>query len=80
VVVTPPQSDRAEAVAELARQVSGRVCHVEAYENNEEALDRALELAGDKRLLVMCGSLYLVGGLRQSLLARKGRERGEVHG
>ncbi|WP_029540671.1 folylpolyglutamate synthase/dihydrofolate synthase family protein [Selenomonas sp. AB3002] len=80
VVVTPPQSDRAEAAAELARQVSGRVSHVEAYEDNEEALARSLELAGDERLMVLCGSLYLVGSLRQSLLARKGRERGEAHG
>lgn len=79
VVVTPPQSDRAEAVEELSKKVSGRVSHVEAYEDNEEALERALELAGGKRLLVLCGSLYLVGGLRQSLLARKGRER-EAHG
>ncbi|SEH25605.1 bifunctional folylpolyglutamate synthase/dihydrofolate synthase [Selenomonas sp. KH1T6] len=80
VVVTPPKSDRAEAAAELVRRVSGRVSHVEAYEDNEEALDRALELAGKNRLLVLCGSLYLVGGLRQSLLARRGRERGEANG
>ena len=80
VVVTPPQSDRAATAVELVRQVSGRVCHVESYEDNEEALDRALELAGENRLLVLCGSLYLVGGLRQSLLDRKGRERGEANG
>ena len=79
VVVTPPQSDRAESVPELAKRVLGRVSHVEAYEDNEEALDRALELTGEKRLLVLCGSLYLVGALRQSILSRKGRERGEVH-
>ena len=80
VVVTPPQSDRAEAAAELARQATGRASHVESYEDNEEALDRALELAGENRLLVLCGSLYLVGGLRHSLLIRRARERGEANG
>ena len=80
VVVTPPQSDRAETAAEIARQATGRASHVESYEDNEEALDRALELAGENRLLVLCGSLYLVGGLRHSLLIRRARERGEANG
>ena len=46
--------------------------HVEAFENNTEALNRALELANGEKLLVIAGSLYLVGGVRQMLLKREG--------
>ena len=46
--------------------------HVEAFEANKEALDRALELANGEKLLVIAGSLYLVGGVREMLLQRKG--------
>lgn len=72
VVVTVPQSERADSAADLLRRVAPTVQHVEAFEVNEEALDRALELANGEKLLVIAGSLYLVGGVREMLLKRKG--------
>lgn len=72
VVVTVPQSERADSAADLSRRVAPAVQHVEAFENNKEALNRALELANGEKLLVIAGSLYLVGGVRQMLLKREG--------
>ena len=72
VVVTVPDSERAADPQELAKRVAPHVQHVEAIADNGEALDRALELANGEKLLVMAGSLYLVGGVRQLLLERKG--------
>lgn len=72
VVVTVPQSERADSAANLSRRVAPAVQHVEAFENNKEALNRALELANGEKLLVIAGSLYLVGGVRQMLLKREG--------
>lgn len=72
VVVTMPQSERADSASDLLRRVAPVVQHVEAFEDNEEALNRALELANSEKLLVIAGSLYLVGGVRQMLLKRKG--------
>lgn len=71
VVVTRPQSERADSADDLLRRVASAVQHVEAFSDNEEALDRALELANGEKLLVIAGSLYLVGGVRQMLLKRK---------
>lgn len=71
VVVTMPQSERADSADDLLRRVAPAVQHVESFADNREALRRALELANKERLLVIAGSLYLVGGVRQMLLARK---------
>ena len=70
VVVTPPQSDRAEKAPVLAEKARAYAKTVEYYEDNRAALARAMELAGGRRLLVVAGSLYLIGGLRQVLLGK----------
>ena len=69
VVVTTPQSARAELPENIARQAAPLCQHVEAFADNDEALAQALELANRQKLLVLAGSLYLVGGLRQRLLS-----------
>ena len=73
VVVTVPHSDRASDPQLLAGKVA-HVQHVEAIADNDEAMNRALELANGEKLLVMAGSLYLVGELRKMLLDKKGGE------
>ena len=72
VIVTVPHSERASDPMDLAKKVAPHVQHVEAVPDNSEALERALELANREKLMVMAGSLYLVGGERQLLLERKG--------
>ena len=69
VVVTMPQSERAADPAAVAQKI--RAQHIEIQPDNAEALARALELAHEKRLLCIAGSLYLIGGVRQLLLAQK---------
>lgn len=74
VVVTPPQSDRAETLPVLEEKAEAVCHHVEAVADNGAALERALVLAGGERLLVAAGSLYLIGGLRQLILGKAGKE------
>ena len=74
VIVTVPHSDRASDPQSLTGQVARFVQHVETMADNAEALNRALELANSEKMLIMAGSLYLVGGLRQMLLDKKGGE------
>lgn len=74
VVVTVPHSDRASDPQLLAGKVAAHVQHVEAIADNDEAMNRALELSNGEKLLVMAGSLYLVGELRKMLLDKKGGE------
>ena len=74
VVVTVPHSDRASDPQILAGKVAAHVQHVEAIADNSEAMNRAIELANGEKLLIMAGSLYLVGGLRKLLMDKKGGE------
>lgn len=74
VVVTVPHSDRASDPQILAGKVAVHVQHVEAIADNSEAMNRAIELANGEKLLIMAGSLYLVGGLRKLLMDKKGGE------
>ena len=71
VILTEPLSDRAasaEDVADLARKYTP---YVEAYASDGEALERALELADEHECLVVSGSLYLEGDIRDRLLHRR---------
>ncbi len=62
VVLTEPRSPRALPPQRLARFFAGRECLVEP----DPA--RALAVAKKfKRTIIVCGSLYLVGGVRESL-------------
>ena len=72
VIVTVPHSDRASDPQLLAAKVAAHVQHVEALADNAEAMNRALELANGEKMLVMAGSLYLVGELRRLLWDKKG--------
>ena len=74
VVVTVPHSERAADPQQLAHKAAAYVQHVEAIADNSQALERALELANKEKLLVLAGSLYLVGGVRKLLLDKKGGE------
>ena len=71
VVMTPPQSDRAEKARVLAEEAAQYARSVAYREDNVEALALALSLAQEGRLLVVAGSLYLIGGLRQLLLGKE---------
>lgn len=69
VVMTRPDSERAADPALLAEKAGVREVRVEP--NPAQALEEALSMVGDGSLLVVTGSLYLVGQIR-ALLAEKG--------
>jgi dihydrofolate synthase / folylpolyglutamate synthase len=61
VIATQPGNPRAATVEEI-RQAAKRVSvEIEAAANVGEALDRARALAGSGGLIVITGSIYLVG-------------------
>ncbi len=72
VIVTEPFSERAASVEDVAAMARRQSHDVEAYAGMEDALKRAMELAGGNYLLVAAGSLYLIGSLRAHILLRKG--------
>ena len=83
VVMTPPQSDRAERADVLAAAARPYAAAVTYDEDNARALALAREYASGGKLLVMAGSLYLVGGLRAMMVGRSSRGNGRkenMHG
>lgn len=69
VVVTAPQSDRASDPAVVADHIKSMgLQNVEAVPDRDQALQHAMELAGNDHLLVCAGSLYLIGYLRKLLI------------
>ena len=67
VVSEPPWASRA-GFAEAVTVEAGRYCpHVEEHDDPAEAFTRVLALAGPDDLVVVAGSLYLVGAIRDLL-------------
>jgi dihydrofolate synthase/folylpolyglutamate synthase len=71
VVVTRPNSPRAGAWAELAEAVRPYCPAVEVVEDPWRAVGRALEMAGPRDAVVVTGSLYTVGEVRERFLKNR---------
>jgi len=69
VVLTAPRSPRALPPERLARFFPGRRCRIERDYGRALAVAKKLQ-----RTIIVCGSLYLVGGMREILLG--GRQDG----
>lgn len=67
IVSEPPWSSRAGFSAQVADRARSHVAHVEVHTQPAEALARARALAGADDLIVVAGSLYLVGAVRDVL-------------
>ena len=67
VVTEPPWEKRAGAAAWVAEAARAHASHVELRPVVEDALARARVLAGPADLIVVAGSLYLVGAVRDLL-------------
>ena len=70
VIVTQPDSERAELPERLLQSVRKRVRQAKAEPDRGRALDCALAAAKGK-ILCCTGSLYLIGDLRERIVARK---------
>ncbi|MDR0671462.1 MAG: bifunctional folylpolyglutamate synthase/dihydrofolate synthase [Oscillospiraceae bacterium] len=66
-IATQYENPRALPAGEMARQAAPHCAHVEVYPDPDAACARALALCGQEDLLLVCGSLYLIGGAKRSL-------------
>lgn len=66
VVTCTVPSPRAATASELAAAVARRGLPVEAVDDPTEAVRRAVDVAGDDDLVLVTGSLYLVGAVAKS--------------
>lgn len=64
IIAVTPNSDRAEIGAELAEVIKRYNSNVEVIEEYSEALKIGIENCGSQDLLLICGSLYMIGGMR----------------
>lgn len=70
-VATKADVPRALESEKLAKR-AGQYCNeCYAFDNSEEALSKALEITGENDVLLICGSFYLAGEIREDLLNRK---------
>lgn len=65
VITVTPHSDRAELAEELKVQVEKYTTYCEAIEDYKEAYEKALSHCGEEDLLLVSGSLYMVGDMRR---------------
>jgi dihydrofolate synthase / folylpolyglutamate synthase len=61
VIATQPENPRAASPEEIQKAASRTGAEIEAVTEVQAALDRARELAGSNALIVVTGSIYLVG-------------------
>jgi len=65
VITVTPHSDRAELSEELKVQIEKYTDNCESIEDYEEAYKKALGYCGEEDLLLVSGSLYMVGDMRK---------------
>lgn len=65
VITVTPHSDRAELAEELKAQVEKYTTYCEAIEDYKEAYEKALDYCQEEDLLLVSGSLYMVGDMRR---------------
>ncbi|MDU7964239.1 MAG: folylpolyglutamate synthase/dihydrofolate synthase family protein, partial [Clostridium perfringens] len=64
IVIVEPHSDRAEDIEELYIKVKKYVKEAFKFKDYKEAYNKAYSLTNEDDLLLICGSLYMVGEIR----------------
>lgn len=64
IIAVAPHSDRAESSQNLMHKIANVNENVEAVEGYEEAFTKGRKYCGEKDIIVICGSLYMVGEMR----------------
>ncbi|WBW99370.1 bifunctional folylpolyglutamate synthase/dihydrofolate synthase [Oceanirhabdus sp. W0125-5] len=64
VITLTPNNIRAENSQELSKKIAQYNPNVKSMDNYREAIEYVMGKAGDKDLILACGSLYLIGELR----------------
>lgn len=65
VVIVEPHSDRAEDVEDLYKKIKNFGKESFMFKDYKEAYNKAYELTKEDDLLLICGSLYMVGDMRR---------------
>jgi len=71
IIALTPNNIRAENSESLSKMIAQYNTNVKAMDNYIEAIEYVLSKAGDKDLIIACGSLYLIGELRGILKTLK---------
>lgn len=71
VIVTEPHNYRAESSSVLYEKIKEK--HIDCFdiESYEKAYEKALSLAKDNDLILVCGSLYMIGDMRKVIRKHK---------
>lgn len=64
IIALTPHSNRAELGAELKKEIEKVNANVESFDSYEEGFRKALEISGDNDLILVTGSLYMIGEMR----------------
>ncbi|HEY5575172.1 MAG TPA: folylpolyglutamate synthase/dihydrofolate synthase family protein [Clostridiaceae bacterium] len=65
VIAVTPNSGRAESAAELNEVIMKYNKNAEACDDYSEAYEKALRYAGGDDMILVCGSLYMIGDMRK---------------
>lgn len=68
IICVTPNNDRAELSENLKEMVSKFNQNCIAEENYSKAYEKAIECCNDDDLLLVCGSLYMVGDMRKHII------------
>lgn len=78
VVTVAPKNDRAEAADKLLEVVKKFNESSECEEDYEKAYDRALSYYEKGDMILVCGSLYMIGDMRKVILNKVSRQLGII--
>jgi dihydrofolate synthase/folylpolyglutamate synthase len=70
VIATMPENPRAASPKEIQQAAARTGAEVEAVEDVQLALERARALAGERAVIVITGSIYLVGEVMNAIGAQ----------
>lgn len=70
VIAVTPRSERAELSHELKKVIEGVNKNCECFEHYEEAYNAAMKYSGKNDLLLISGSLYMIGDMRKIIKRR----------
>lgn len=68
VICVTPNSERAETAAELSEIVSSYNPNCEYFESYEEAYKKAISCASEDDIILISGSLYMIGDMRKIII------------
>lgn len=71
IIVTKPNSPRADKWQEIALYATKFCNEIDIIEDGQQALTKAMDIAGSNDLICITGSLYMIAEIRKSLLTHK---------